>query len=98
MTIIKSSTLNSFLLNYFTDSENSFPGLNLITFFAGIIIFGLLRAFAYKNYEWNAAAGQNQLTLLFVKHIILAVVFVLGLLCYIRAAKFVRKACDEKTE
>ena len=64
--------------------------------FAGIVIFGVLRAIAYKSYEWNAAAGQSQVTLLVVKHVILSLIFVLGLVYYIKAKRFIRKACNEK--
>lgn len=64
----------------------------------GVVLFGVFRALAYKNYEWNAAAGENQVMLLIVKHVILAGVVVLGLVYYIRARKLMRKACDEKAE
>lgn len=63
----------------------------------GIIIFGLARAFAYKTYEWNEAAGQGQVTLLIVKHIVFTAIFVPGLVYYIRTAKFVGKVSREKT-
>jgi hypothetical protein len=26
----------------------------------GIIVFGIIRALAYKTFEWNAAAGEGQ--------------------------------------
>lgn len=65
--------------------------------FAGIVIFGVLRAIAYKSYEWNAAAAQSQVTLLIVKHVILTLIFVLGLVYYIKATRFIRKACNEQT-
>ena len=64
--------------------------------FAGIVIFGVLRAIAYKSYEWNAAAGQSQVTLLIVKHVILSLIFILGLVYYTKAKRFLRKACNEK--
>ena len=64
--------------------------------FAGIVIFGVLRAIAYKSYEWNAAAGQSQVTLLVVKHVILSIIFIFGLIYYIKAKRFIRKACNEK--
>ncbi len=64
--------------------------------FAGIVIFGVLRAIAYKSYEWNAAAGQSQVTLLIVKHVILSLIFIFGLVYYIKAKRFIRKACNEK--
>ncbi|MHC4694650.1 MAG: hypothetical protein ACYS67_18070 [Planctomycetota bacterium] len=63
---------------------------------AGIVIFGVVRAIAYKSYEWNAAAGQSQVTLLIVKHVLFAMIFVVGLVYYIKVKKFVRKACNEQ--
>lgn len=62
---------------------------------AGIIVFGAFRALAYRTYEWNAAAGEGQITLLVVKHIILTVVFVIGLVLYRRAGKMTVKISDE---
>lgn len=64
--------------------------------FAGIVIFGVIRAIAYKSYEWNAAAGQSQITLLIVKHVILSLIFIFGLIYYCKATRFVRKACNEQ--
>jgi hypothetical protein len=61
----------------------------------GIIVFGIFRALAYRTYEWNAAAGEGQITLLIVKHIILTVVFVLGVIFYTRAGKLVKKHRDD---
>ena len=65
---------------------------------AGIIVFGVVRTLAYKTYEWNAAAGQSQITLLIVKHIILTGIFAIGLFYYVRARKLVRKVANEKPE
>jgi hypothetical protein len=53
----------------------------------GIIVFGIIRALAYKTYEWNAAAGEGQVTLLIVKHILLLGVFIIGVVYYTRAKK-----------
>ncbi len=53
----------------------------------GIIVFGIVRALAYKTYEWNAAAGESQVTLLIVKHILLLGVFIIGVVYYTRAKK-----------
>jgi hypothetical protein len=53
----------------------------------GIILFGVFRALAYKTYEWNTAAGEDQVTLLIVKHIILLGVFIIGVAFYTRAKK-----------
>ena len=57
----------------------------------GIIVFGLIRTAAYRSYEWNDAAGQSQVTLLVVKHVVFTVIFVLGLIEYIRAGRFIKK-------
>jgi hypothetical protein len=65
---------------------------------AGIVVFGIVRTLAYKTYEWNVVAGQSQITLLIIKHVILTGVFAVGLICYIRARKLVRKAVNEKTK
>jgi hypothetical protein len=65
--------------------------------FAGIVIFGIIRTIAYKQYEWSQLAGQSQITLLLIKHIILSLAFVFGLVYYIKASNLVRKAGDEKT-
>jgi uncharacterized membrane protein len=63
---------------------------------AGIIIFGVVRTLAYKTFEWNVAAGQSQITLLIVKHIILAGIFGCGLFYYIRARKLIGEISNEK--
>lgn len=62
----------------------------------GIIVFGLVRAFAYRTYEWNAQAGQGQVTLLMVKHVIFTIIFVVGMTFYIKASRFVGRARDEE--
>jgi len=58
---------------------------------AGIIIFGLLRALAYREFEWNAEAGNSQIVLLIVKHVILAGVLIFGFVYYNRAKKARKK-------
>lgn len=64
----------------------------------GIIVFGLVRAFAYNKYEWNPHAGQGQVTLLAVKHIIFTVIFVVGMIYYIKASRFVKRVRNEKSQ
>lgn len=65
--------------------------------FVGIVLFGIIRALAYKSYEWNAAAGQSQVTLLIVKHVIFTLFFLPGVIFYIKTRRFIRKARVEKT-
>jgi hypothetical protein len=62
----------------------------------GIVVFGTVRAIAYRSYEWNEAAGQNQIMLLVVKHVIFTLLFVPGVFFYIRAKRLVGKARNEK--
>jgi hypothetical protein len=57
----------------------------------GIVVFGLVRACTYKAYEWSEAAGDAQITLLIIKHIILAVVFYFGVVLFIRAGKLLKE-------
>jgi hypothetical protein len=65
--------------------------------FAGIVIFGIIRTITYRQYEWNQLAGQGQITLLLVKHIILTIAFIFGLVYYFKASSLVRKVSDEKS-
>jgi len=57
---------------------------------AGIVIFGIVRALAYREYEWNQAAGNEQITLLIIKHVLLSIVFAGGIYYYIRAGKLIK--------
>lgn len=67
-------------------------GLILMRFsLAGIIIFGIFRALAYRQYEWSSKVGQSQITLLIVKHIILLAFVVLGVMVYLKAKKTVKQ-------
>lgn len=64
----------------------------------GIVVFGVVRALVYKDFEWSARAGESQVTLLVVKHIILAGIFVPGVYYYRKARKYIGKAVDEKSK
>lgn len=57
----------------------------------GIVLFGVVRALAYRTYEWNASAGNGQVTLLLVKHALLTAVFVWGLVQYLRARNILKE-------
>ena len=48
----------------------------------GIVGFGVIRLLAYKQYEWSAAAGDAQVTLLIVKHILLTAIFFWGVVFF----------------
>ena len=62
----------------------------------GIIFFGIIRTVAYKTYEWSELAGSSQITLLIVKHVLFTVIFVIGLVYYIKAGNLLRKVTDER--
>ncbi len=81
----KGDELHKIILNIFRKIR-AFMILSL----AGIIIFGVFRALAYKSFEWNAASGDSQITLLIVKHIILAFVFAAGIHYYLQAGKLIK--------
>lgn len=54
---------------------------------AGIIVFGAVRAAAYRQYEWNEAAGQAQVTVLMAKHVLFFLLFFAGLYEFIHAGR-----------
>jgi uncharacterized membrane protein len=66
--------------------------------FVGIVVFGVLRTVAYKSYEWSNAAGQGQILLLAIKHVIFTVVFLMGLIYYIKASRFVGKLPNDQSQ
>jgi hypothetical protein len=57
---------------------------------AGIVVFGIIRAVADKSFEWSVEAGNGQLTLLVVKHVFFTVIFIAGLIQYLKALKIVK--------
>lgn len=44
-----------------------------------IILGGLVRAIAYREYEWASAAGNGQITALILKHVLLGTLVLAGL-------------------
>ena len=57
---------------------------------AGVVGFGVVRALTYKEFEYSEAAADGQLVVLGVKHVLLTVVFVYGVIWYLKGRKFVR--------
>jgi putative copper export protein len=62
----------------------------------GIVFFGIIRTVGYKTYEWSELAGDSQVTLLIVKHIFFTVIFIVGLVYYMKAGKRLQKVTDER--
>lgn len=44
-----------------------------------VILGGLVRALAYREYEWAWAAGNGQVTALVIKHVLLGTLVLVGL-------------------
>ena len=57
---------------------------------AGVVGFGAVRALTYRQFEYSEAAGDGQLVVLGVKHVLLTVVFVYGVLWYVKGRRFLR--------
>ena len=64
----------------------------------GIVVFGLVRTLAYKTYEWNPQAGDGQIDLLIIKHILLTFVFAYGVWFYFKAKKLIKRDMNGKAE
>lgn len=56
----------------------------------GIVGFGIVRAIAYRQYEWSAAAGDDQIVMLAIKHVLLAAVFFVGVVYYRKTIRMIR--------
>ena len=54
------------------------------------LLGGVVRALAYREYEWMEAAGRNQVPALVVKPVILVAMVVLGLVMLYRVRRLVR--------
>ena len=61
----------------------------------GIVVCGAFRAMAYREYEWNAAAGDAQVPVLMAKHILFLLVFLVGLYEFVRAGRSARAGVDD---
>lgn len=57
----------------------------------GIVLFGFVRVLAYRQYEWSAAAGDAQITVLIVKHVLLTGIFIWGVVLYRKAGYIIRE-------
>jgi len=60
--------------------------------FAWILIAGVVRALTYYDYEWMAAAGNNQVPALIIKHVVLVTVAAWGIYGYLRLRRYLTQA------
>lgn len=56
-----------------------------------ILIGGVIRILAYKQYEWMEAAGRGQVTALILKHLLLVALILWGTVLQFRLRKHLRK-------
>jgi len=65
---------------------------SMLASLAGIVVFGAVRLWAYRRFEWIEAAGVNQVKVLAVKHVLFAAAVVFGLLQLRRARGILKQA------
>ena len=67
-------------------------GLVRVGFFALVwtLAGGVVRALAYRRYEWMEAVGRDQVPALIVKHVILVSLVIAGLVVFFHVRRLVR--------
>ncbi|PLX88715.1 MAG: hypothetical protein C0618_03665 [Desulfuromonas sp.] len=73
--------------------QRLFARIKLLTHssLAIVLLGGIVRAFAYQQYEWMPALGRGQVTLLIIKHVLLTVIVIAGIYLQIRLSRKVRQ-------
>ena len=74
-------------------------GLVRVGFFAlaWTLAGGVVRALAYRQYEWMEAVGREQVPALIVKHVILVSLIIAGLVVFYHVRRLVRVEEAEET-
>lgn len=57
---------------------------------------GVVRALAYRHYEWMEAAGRDQVPALILKHVILVSLVIAGLVVFYHVRRLARVGKDRK--
>src|SRR6266498_4315423 len=67
---------------------------NKVTYvcWAMLILLGAIRTLAYRNFEWEEAAGSGQVTALVLKHVLLVSLVLWGTMNQLRLRKFFRES------
>lgn len=63
-----------------------------------IILGGIPRTIAYKDYEWTNAVGKNQVPALIVKHILVFIFVGTGVYLWIRLSRRVKKIKSDQNQ
>jgi hypothetical protein len=64
---------------------------------AWILLGGVIRALAYRRYEWMEAAGRGQVVALVVKHVILVSLVIVGLVVLFKVRRLGRIGGKEES-
>jgi hypothetical protein len=59
---------------------------------AWTLLFGMVRGWTYREYEWVEAAGRGQVPALIVKHVILVSLVIAGVAVLYRVRRLARQA------
>ena len=59
-----------------------------------IVIGGIPRTIYYTRFEWANAAGKGQIPALVVKHVMMAVLVAIGLVCWRRLRRLTAELCE----
>jgi hypothetical protein len=64
--------------------RNLFVVLSRVTYFAFayILVAGAVRAYFFREFEWNPAVGRGQIAALVVKHVVLVSITILGIVVH----------------
>jgi hypothetical protein len=64
--------------------RNLFTRLSRVTYvaFVYILVGGAVRAYFFREFEWNPAVGRGQIAALVVKHVVLVSITVLGIIVH----------------
>ena len=60
-----------------------------------IVMAGIVRTFTYKEFEWANAVGNEQIPAIIVKHVLVVLFLVVGLLGWIRVHKRAQQMKEE---
>lgn len=63
-----------------------------------IILGGIPRTIAYKDYEWTNAVGKNQVPALIVKHILVFIFVGIGAYLWIKLSRRVKKIKSDQNQ
>lgn len=55
-----------------------------------VFVAGIVRSFTYKQYEWHNAVATGQVEALMIKHVLLFILFAVGIVLWVKTHKKVK--------